>query len=185
MGKCRELNCKNESIQDSMYCLDHEYLHMGGNLGRNTLKDSRPFIDRFNIPNMESIRKLDDKKIAQLQKDSFPTDSFWLYQLQVIKRDGSTELQFALPNDYANQDTSSEIIFYDIIVGDSIYERGFLGCSVIITKRMFFSFEDIHMLPNLTVVDNVVDSGKQYVRASRVLRSLPGIRNTVPINKKG
>lgn len=172
--KCANLNCFKDSVQDSKYCFEHDLQYL-------VRSSTNPEV----VVQFEKQKALQIEKIAQLQKDSFPTDSFWLYQLQVIKRDGSTELQFALPNDYANQDTSSEIIFYDIIVGDSIYERGFLGCSVIITKRMFFSFEDIHMLPNLTVVDNVVDSGKQYVRASRVLRSLPGIRNTVPINKKG
>lgn len=155
---CHWKDCENDTIEGSIYCEEHHKL--------------------------DFAQKELDKKVIQMQKDSFPTDSFWLYQLQVTKKDGSTELQFALPNDYANQDTSSEIIFYDIIVGDSIYERGFLGCSVIITKRMFFSFDDIHMLSNLTVIDKTPDVGQQYVRASRVLRSLPGIRNTSPISKK-
>jgi len=123
----------------------------------------------------EEAAKQRKVEVRQWQKDTFPQDPVLLYQLQVIDKSSENNVSYyyAIPKDeMANPDTSSTLVFFDIIKQDGVVEQAFVGCSVVITKVVFSSIDELLMAPNAPVV---FDGERNAARASKVLLGLLGI----------
>lgn len=120
----------------------------------------------------EQIRIEYEQKVAKWQRESFPQDPVLLHELQVTKVDGTLHVIYALPNDdLLNPATSQKPVYFDCIQGDAVVEKAFLGCTVIITKVVFCSIDDIRASTLM-----VHDRDMNAVRASKVLLGLPGVK---------
>jgi hypothetical protein len=113
-----------------------------------------------------------EEEIKQWQRDTFPQDPVLLYQLRVVDKSGEVNYYYAIPKeDMLNPDFSFSIIFFDIIEQDRVVERAFVGYSIMITKVVFNTVEDLFASPNAPAV---FDMEHNAPRASKVLLGLLG-----------
>jgi len=127
----------------------------------------------------EAVGKLSEavaqqaEETRQWQRDSFPQDPVLLYRINLRSIDGEIlPSLFAVPKqDLLNVTHAPEAVFFDVIQGDQIQEMAFFGMSIIITKVVMCSFEDVRNYPTLTMVDE----DRRAIRASKVFLGLTGL----------
>lgn len=123
----------------------------------------------------DNVEQLEKEAKEKFQRESFPSDPVMLLKIHAKDVDGEEHDYFAIPKDYENPSNARELVYFDVIRGDSIFEMAFIGCSVTFTKCVFGSFNDIRNITSLTVIDNLPEFMTRVVRTSKVLRGIPGI----------
>ena len=116
-------------------------------------------------------QQIRQEEVAKFQSDSFPSDPILLLKLTVYAGH-ETIVRYALPKDVlVNPDNVMDMVFFDVIEGDKIVEKGWSACPIEMEKVVFSRFKEVENEPTLTIFDHDLNA----LRASRVLKSLPGI----------
>ena len=142
-------------------------------------ENMRDLVQTVSAQQLHTVSEQMHDAVVQYGKDSFPSDPILLLQLTVRYVDGFSKIYYALNKDYINPNTSQVPVYYDIIIGDGVKEMAFAGCSIEFMKIVFCHFNEVASIADLTVIDLVPGYGKSAIRASKVLRSIPGTTFTV------